>query len=139
MTDTSEVDAWVGNPRWPLIPQVDERFEAVTPRGCDPGARSRPSDLDERVRSRSARGVGPPVARRTYFRWSAVTMRQKLSLRSGASCWTGSGTGAWRATHTSQTRYSSGRAPQGRITSCWQRKHDMPVGVSLRVVIIAGS
>jgi hypothetical protein len=78
-------------------------------------------------------------ARRTYFRWSAVTMRQKLSLMSGTSSWTGFGTGACRATHTSQTRYSSGRAPHGRITACSQRKHDMPVGVSLRFVIIAGS
>ena len=77
--------------------------------------------------------------RRTYLRWSAVAMRQKLSLKSGESCCTGSGARAWRATHTSQTRYSSGRAPHGRTTACSQRKQDLPVGVSLRFVIIAGS
>jgi hypothetical protein len=79
------------------------------------------------------------ATRTAYFRWSAVAMRQRLSLMSGNSSRTGLGTRAWWATHASQTKYSSGRAPHGRITACSQREQHVPVGVSLRFVIIAGS
>jgi hypothetical protein len=105
-------------------------------------ARRSPASTDALVRFRAELGrllVLVEVANSAFHGLSPVAILQRLSVKSGGFASIGLGAVRVPVSHTSHTRYSSRRAPHGRTTAWSQIMQHMPVGVSLRFVIIAWS